>query len=204
MSTTSHPEARASAAPTTAHARAANQLAVIARDLMLTQRIFHRSPRAPVNTLTPFGPANDRVQARNDGVSGCLETRFAPGALEARIPGRVVIGARGASGHYSPTRHRAGPVDLRRSYPRGNVLLSNKAFALLPHFMALPGQLLSHRRPLCAIWGYEHDPSSDILDLAQHVACLWRELGPGRQPILIRTVRNRGYLSEHPTIVPAG
>jgi DNA-binding response OmpR family regulator len=68
--------------------------------------------------------------------------------------------------------------------------LSAREFAMLETFMRHPGQLLSREQLLSHVWGYGHDPGSNVVDV--YVGYLRRKIGAER----IRTVRGAGYRLE--------
>jgi DNA-binding response OmpR family regulator len=71
------------------------------------------------------------------------------------------------------------------------VQLSAKEFELLAHFLRHPNQVLSREQLLSAVWGYGHDPKSNIVEV--YVGYLRRKLGRDERPAPIDTVRSMGY-----------
>ena len=85
-----------------------------------------------------------------------------------------------------------GPLSLdlrtRRASVDGKVVdLSAREFALTEVFLRNPGQVLSREQLLSHVWGYDFDPSSNVVDV--YVRYLRKKLGAGR----IQTVRGMGY-----------
>jgi len=81
-------------------------------------------------------------------------------------------------------------LDLRTRRARvdGNwVELSAREFTMLEVFLRHPGQVLSREQLLSHVWGYDHDPGSNVVDV--YVGYLRRKLGRDR----IATVRGMGY-----------
>ena len=58
---------------------------------------------------------------------------------------------------------------------------------MLEVFLRHPGQVLSREQLLSHVWGYDHDPGSNVVDV--YVGYLRRKLGRDR----IATVRGMGY-----------
>jgi two-component system, OmpR family, copper resistance phosphate regulon response regulator CusR len=83
-------------------------------------------------------------------------------------------------------RTRRASVDGR------TVDLSAREFALAEVFMRNHGQVLSREQLLSHVWGYDFDPSSNVVDV--YVRYLRKKLGAER----IRTVRGMGYRLEVP------
>ncbi len=67
------------------------------------------------------------------------------------------------------------------------VELTAREFRLLETLMRHRGQVLSREQLLSHVWGYAHDPGSNVVDV--YVGYLRRKLGPGA----IETVRGMGY-----------
>jgi DNA-binding response OmpR family regulator len=66
--------------------------------------------------------------------------------------------------------------------------LSDREFRLLLFLMQHVGEVISRQRLLSAVWGYDFDPRSNVVDVC--VRRLRRRLGPDAP---IETVRNAGY-----------
>ena len=67
------------------------------------------------------------------------------------------------------------------------VELSAREFAMVETFMSHPGQILSREQLLDQVWGYNHIPGSNVVDV--YVGYLRKKLGNN----LIETVRGMGY-----------
>jgi DNA-binding response OmpR family regulator len=65
--------------------------------------------------------------------------------------------------------------------------LSAREFALAEMFLRHPDQVLSREQLLSAVWGYDFDPGSNVVDV--YVRYLRRKLGADT----IHTVRGMGY-----------
>ena len=92
----------------------------------------------------------------------------------------------------APTELDAGDVRLdlltRRAERNGRVSdLSAREFALLEMFVRQAGEVLSREQLLAQVWGLDHDPGSNVVDV--YVRYLRRMLGPD----VITTVRGMGY-----------
>jgi DNA-binding response OmpR family regulator len=74
--------------------------------------------------------------------------------------------------------------------------LSSRKLALLEYFMRHPGQVLSRQQILSAIWDYDFDPGSNIVDV--YVRYLRRKIDRPGEPSLIATVRGAGYRFDPP------
>ena len=53
------------------------------------------------------------------------------------------------------------------------------------------GRVLSRERILRAVWGYEYDPGTNVVDV--YIGYLRRKLGGGNGRVPISTIRSVGY-----------
>ena len=154
-------------------------------------------PELPVIVLTARGELEDRVGGLNAGAADYLVKPFALAELEARIRARL------RSARQAPaTVIRSGELEIdllgREVHMGGQaVRLTNTEFDLLAYFMNHPGQVLGRQQILRAVWGYGHDPATNIVDV--YIGYLRRKLAVGGRPVPIVTVRSRGYRLEEDT-----
>jgi DNA-binding response OmpR family regulator len=69
--------------------------------------------------------------------------------------------------------------------------LSTREFALLEYLMRHPDQVLSRMQILNAVWDYDFDPQSNIVDV--YVRYLRRKIDAASGPSHIETIRGSGY-----------
>lgn len=114
-----------------------------------------------------------------------------------RIRARLRSG--GEAGDDGPTSVSAGTVSLdvrtRRATVGGaEIELTAREYALLETLLRHPDQVLSREQLLSMVWGYDFDPSSNVVEV--YVRYLRRKLGEDT----IETVRGMGYrLRTRPT-----
>jgi DNA-binding response OmpR family regulator len=94
------------------------------------------------------------------------------------------------------TAIRVGDIEvdlLKREVRRAGeqVRLSGTEFELLAYLLSNRGQVLSREQILRAVWGYEHDPGTNVVDL--YVGYLRRKLRHGGRDAPIVTIRSVGY-----------
>jgi DNA-binding response OmpR family regulator len=178
------------------------QVDLVVLDLMLPRRsgtevlgeLTTQRPGLPVIVLTARGELEDRVDGLNAGAVDYLVKPFALAELEARIRAHL----RTARQAPATVIRRAGvELDLLTRSVRANgepVRLTNTEFDLLAYFMNHPGQVLHRQQILRAVWGYDHDPATNIVDV--YIGYLRRKLAVGGRPVPIKTVRSRGYRLE--------
>jgi two-component system response regulator MprA len=139
--------------------------------------------------------AKDAVEARVDGLdSGAddyLVKPFAYDELLARV--RSLLRRRG------PASGRVAVADLviepdAHEARRGDRVLALSAleFSLLEYFARHPRMVLTRDRIVEAVWGFEADTVSNVVDV--YVGYLRRELEADGEPRLLHTVRGVGYV----------
>lgn len=145
----------------------------------------------PVIVLTAKDAVLDRVDNLNAGADDYLVKPFSFAELLARIRARMRAGTEAATTG-SVLQHGPLRLDLpRRRVWRDDVevALTNREFALLEVFLRHPGQVLSQPQLLDLVWGYGHDPGSNVVEV--YVSYLREKLGAET----IETVRGGGYRS---------
>ncbi len=177
-------------------------VALVVLDLLLPGRpglevlneLVQRRPGLPVIVLTARGQLEDRVEGLNAGAADYLVKPFMLAELEARIRAQL------RSVRQAPvTEIRVAGLEIdllsRQLLNRGRpVHLSNTEFELLLYLMRNPGRVLTRERILRVVWGYGHDPGTNIVDV--YIGYLRRKLGTEEHPVPIRTIRSVGYRLE--------
>jgi two-component system OmpR family response regulator len=144
----------------------------------------------PVLMLTARDAIADRVRGLDAGADDYLVKPFAFGELLARVRALVRRGA-----PERPTTLSAGGVVLdpaRRTVTRDGiaVTLSTREFALLEFLMRHRGEVVSRRRVLDHVWGFD-ESGSNVVDV--YVGYLRKKMEAPFDRPLIRTVRGVGY-----------
>ncbi len=171
----------------------------IVLDLMLPGRdglevlasVRHAKPEVPVIVLTARGEIEDRVAGLDAGAVDYLVKPFSLAELLARVRAQLRVVAQ-----TSATTLRGADVEanlLTRKVRRGDasVQLSSTEFELLVYLLRHCGQVLSREQILSAVWGYEHDPATNVVDV--YIGYLRRKLARRDDPAPIFTVRAVGY-----------
>jgi DNA-binding response OmpR family regulator len=154
-------------------------------------RIRTRRPALPVLMLTARDDLDNKVRALDAGADDYLTKPFAFEELLARI--RALTRR---TDQASASQVEVGDVRLdllaRRAWRADRTIeLSNREFTLLEYFLRHPDQVLSRTQILFAVWEYDADPSSNVVDV--YVRYLRRKLG---DPSPITTMRGAGYRYE--------
>jgi len=154
-------------------------------------------PSLPVIVLTARDAVADRVEGLDRGATDYMTKPFAFEELAARVRAHL----RQPAGERA-TELEAGGIrlDLLTREARRDSLsvrLPEREAALLAHLMRRAGQVCTRRELLAAVWGYEHDPGTNIVQV--YVGYLRRRLALPGSPAPIETVRSVGYrLAERP------
>jgi two-component system, OmpR family, response regulator len=171
----------------------------IVLDLMLPGRsgleilaaVRRALPGLPVIILTARGEIEDRVEGLEAGAVDYLVKPFSMAELVARVRAQLRVVA-----HASASTLGAEDIEvdlLSRKVRRGGeaVALSTTEFELLVYLLRHHGQVVSREQILSSVWGYEHDPATNVVDV--YVGYLRRKLGRPDDPAPIHTVRAVGY-----------
>jgi DNA-binding response OmpR family regulator len=151
---------------------------------------------SPVLMLTARGAIEDRVTGLNVGADDYLTKPFAMEELLARINALL----RRRDQRFDETLQlNLGDLtlDLVRHEARraGRVIeLTAKEFALLEYLMRHPGRVLTRTQIVDAVWRYDLEALSNVVDIYIHYLRDKIDQGFSRQ--LIKTVRGVGYKIE--------
>jgi two-component system copper resistance phosphate regulon response regulator CusR len=171
---------------------------VIVLDLMLPGRggieilgtLRRAKPNLPVIVLTARGEVEDRVAGLDAGAVDYLVKPFSIAELAARVRAQV----RAAAQTTTKLVGEGIEVDfLTRKVRRDGkpVALSSTEFDLLVLLLRHQGRVLSREYIQSAVWSYQHDPATNIVDV--YIGYLRRKLAGLDDPAPIFTVRGVGY-----------
>jgi DNA-binding response OmpR family regulator len=157
------------------------QGAEVLRDLRLSGQ------RMPVLILTARDDLDSTVAGLEGGADDYVTKPFKFEELLARIRARLR-----EQPEPEQTVLEAGGVTLdmraRRASVEGRIIeLSAREYTMLEVLMRHAGQVLSREQLLSHVWGYDHDPGSNVVDV--YVGYLRKKLGPD----VIETARGMGY-----------
>ncbi|HEY2202440.1 MAG TPA: response regulator transcription factor [Solirubrobacteraceae bacterium] len=145
----------------------------------------------PVIVLTARGEIEDRVGGLDAGAVDYLVKPFSLAELAARIRAQLRLAAQAPA-----TTLHVGDIEvslLTREVHRAGKLvrLSSTELELLVYLMRHRGQVLSREEILSTVWGYRHDPQTNVVDV--YIGYLRRKLGSPDDPAPVLTVRSVGY-----------
>ena len=143
--------------------------------------------RMPVLILTARDDIDTTVAGLEGGADDYVTKPFRFEELLARIrarlreqpqPEQTVLEAAGVT---LDMRARRASVEGR------TIELSAREYTMLEVLMRHAGQVLSREQLLSHVWGYDHDPGSNVVDV--YIGYLRKKLGPE----VIETARGMGY-----------
>lgn len=148
-------------------------------------------PDLPVIMLTAVGEVADKVEALDAGATDYMTKPFSVDELLARVRAHLRRPTQPEA-----TRLAAAGIEadlLSREVLRDGerVELSPKEFELLAHFLRHPNQVLSRQQLLSGVWGYDFEPTTNVVEV--YVGYLRRKLSRPGSPAPIDTVRSVGY-----------
>jgi two-component system OmpR family response regulator len=154
------------------------------------QTVRATDPDVPVIVLSALGEVDDKVSLLDLGADDYLTKPFAMRELSARVRshsrhGQAASHALVLGNLELDTRTRvATHCGLKADLP-------SREFALLEYLMRHAGQVLTRQQLLDAVWGFDFDTGSNVVDV--YVGYLRRKLDVPGEPSVIETVRGAGY-----------
>lgn len=157
--------------------------------------IRRAKPPLPVIVLSARGEVSDRVEGLDRGATDYLAKPFSFEELAARV--RVHL--RQAGGEATVLEAAGVRLDLlSRRAERGelSVRLPEREAELLAYLMRHAGSVCTHAEILSSVWGYDHDPGTNVVHV--YIGYLRRRLALPGSPVPIETVRSVGYRLAEP------
>jgi two-component system, OmpR family, response regulator len=153
--------------------------------------IRRRLPELPVIVLTARAAVEQKVEGLDRGANDYVTKPFSFEELLARVRAQLrAPGQRESAVLEAADIH----MDLRtRRVARDghDVELTAREFEVLAYLMRHPDQVLSREQILNAVWGFDFDPGTKVLEV--YIGYLRRKLGEAGGEDPIETVRNVGY-----------
>ncbi len=153
--------------------------------------------RTPILILSALDDVDERIRGLRSGGDDYLTKPFAFGELLARVD---ALGRRTAGGD-AERNLQVGDLRmdlLSRRVTRGSrtISLQPREFKLLEYLMRHANQVVTRTMLLEAVWDYNFDPQTNVVDV--HISKLRQKLELESERALVRTVRNAGYMmSDH-------
>ena len=156
---------------------------------------LRRQSKGPILMLTARDSVQDRVRGLEGGADDYLVKPFAFEELLARV--RALLRRVTPEAEVTGDRLKFAYLELckqaRQVFAAGvEVALTAREFDLLAFFMAYPRHVLTREKIFSEVWGYDHDGSSNVIDV--YVRSLRDKLESSQKPRLLQTVRGVGYV----------
>lgn len=158
--------------------------------LSILANLRQRRNAVPVILLTARTELDERLAGLNLGADDYLTKPFYVEELIARLH---AVTRRGGE-RISILQHEGLNVNLltREVKVNGTAIdLTTREFALLEYLMRAPGRVYTRMQILEHVWGYDFDPTTNIVDV--HVTRLRKKLDTEDRERFIETVRGVGY-----------
>jgi DNA-binding response OmpR family regulator len=157
--------------------------------------IRRSKPALPVIMLTAKTGVADRVEGLDHGATDYVTKPFSFEELAARVRAHLRHVDTDAATTLEAAGIRLDLVNRRAERDGLAVDLPRREAELLAYLMRHAGRVCTHEEILAAVWEYDHDPGTNIVQV--YIGYLRRKLGRPDSPAPIETVRSVGYkLSE--------
>ena len=158
--------------------------------LSVLEELRGQGCQIPIVILTARDTITDKLAGFELGADDYVTKPFRFEELLARIRARLRVVVPANPEHELMLAHHGIAINLRTRLVKVGeriVDLSTREFTMLETFMSSPGQVLSREQLLDRVWGYNHAPGSNVVDV--YVGYLRKKLGNN----MIETVRGIGY-----------
>jgi DNA-binding response OmpR family regulator len=158
--------------------------------LSILRNLRKQRNSVPVIVVTARSELDERLEGLNLGADDYLTKPFYVEELIARLH---AVARRGGE-RLSVLQHGGVTVNLisREAQVNGTPLvLTVREFSLLEYLMRAPGRVYTRTQILEHVWGYDFDPSTNLVDV--HIQRLRKKLDAEDRERFIETVRGVGY-----------
>jgi DNA-binding response OmpR family regulator len=169
--------------------------------LKVLTSVRRASPTLPVIVLSARGEIEDRIAGLEGGAVDYLVKPFSLAELVARLRAHLRVVAQASASVLSAEDIELNLLSRRVHRAGVEIALSVTEFELLTYLVRHHGQVLSREEILGAVWGYEHDTATNVVDV--YIGYLRRKLGRPGSPAPIATVRAVGYRLDGSASSPA-
>lgn len=159
--------------------------------LSILKNLRKKKNPVPVLLLTARSELDERLEGLNLGADDYLTKPFFVEELAARLH---ALQRRFSGDTLSLLQVADLVVDITtRKVKRGEreVDLTAREFNLLEYLLRSPGRVYSRTQILEHVWGYDFDPSTNLVDV--YIKRVRKKITAGDEPQLIETVRGVGY-----------
>ena len=175
------------------------EVELVVLDLMLPgtpgsevlRAVHDRRPALPVIVLTAKGEIEDRIEGLDAGAVDYIVKPFSVAELAARIRAQLRSATRDPGTVLKADGLQINLISRDVSLGGEPVNLSTTEFELLVYLVRNRGQVLSREQIQRAVWGYDYDPATNIVDV--YVGYLRRKLSADGRAVPITTIRSVGF-----------
>ncbi|MEO8966917.1 MAG: response regulator transcription factor [Solirubrobacteraceae bacterium] len=159
--------------------------------LDVLETIHTQTPDLPVIVLTARATIEEKVHGLDLGANDYITKPFSFEELNARMRTQLRTPQQRESSSLQAANIRMDLRTRRVQRDEHPVQLTSREFELLTYLLRHPDQVLSREQILNAVWGFDFDPGTKVLEV--YIGYLRRKLSEvgGSDPI--ETVRNVGY-----------
>jgi two-component system response regulator RegX3 len=178
--------------------------ALVVLDLMLPgmngfdvcEKLRAAQPKLPILILTARGAEEDVLRGFRSGGDDYVTKPFSIAELMARVESLLrrsgALQEQPAAEPFAFGAWTVDPVELHARNGDETLTLTRRDADLLALFFRETGRLVSRRRLLRELWGYDDPDRIETRSVDMHIAKLRKKLG-ARGSDLIETVRGEGY-----------
>jgi len=162
--------------------------------MTLLKKLRKDGVTTPALFLTAKTETYQKIEGLDAGADDYLPKPFATGELLARV--RAMLRRKD---NFVPDLLRFGDLVLNRStyeiaYNGMAQSLSSKEFQVMEILMQQPGMIVTAEQLITHIWGWETDVDTSVVWV--HISNIRKKLDILSAPVVIRFVRNAGYILE--------
>jgi DNA-binding response OmpR family regulator len=177
----------------------ADEIDLVVLDVMLPgqdgfsvlKAIRQSKPTLPVIMLSARAEVEDRVKGLDHGATDYVTKPFSFEELAARVRAHLRTPLQRDATTLEAAGIRLNLLSRKVDRDATEVHLSAKEFDLLAYFLRHPNQALSRQQILGAVWNYDFDPGTNVVEV--YIRYLRRKLALPGSPAPIETIRSVGY-----------
>lgn len=154
------------------------------------RRVRSAGLATPVLMLTARDSVRDKISGLDSGADDYLTKPFSFDEFLARV--RALLRRRSTEMTTLTYRDLRIDVPAHKAFVGAHeIILRPKEFSILEYLLRNKGRVLSRTRILENIWGYNFDPTTNIVDV--HIKALREKIARFGKGEYVRTVRGIGY-----------